>query len=140
MQVGKTTACKPEFGNCRPSIVMTFCCKNLLTLKALEWPLCKCPSRQAELLGFTSLASLLVWKMVEYAEIFNLLQLNSCIYISICVFIFLPFISFFLHILCKTCDTDPEPDHHLGQNKHGFIDFKWAKESYIRWGSVGFFV
>lgn len=72
--------------------------------------------------------------MVEFAEIFNFLQLYSCVYIYMfgLVFFTFYFFFFFLYIPYQGCDTDPELDHHLVLNKYGFIDFNGVKEGYVR--------
>lgn len=62
---------------------------------------------------------------------------NMCMCICVCflkAFIYLVF--FCLYIPHQACDADPELEHPQGLNKYDSIGFNWAKEGYVKWGSV----
>lgn len=138
--MGQITACNLELGNCRASIASPFSCKKiLLSSRAKEWLLCKYLSGQAELLGFRSLVFTIVYKMVEFAKMFNNLQLYSCmcvymlVCLYICLYIYIFNLFFFFFHKYQACDTDPELNFHPKWNKYISTDFSWAKEGYKRW-------
>lgn len=82
-----------------------------------------------------------IYKIKEFPEILNFLQLYSWVYtfkcvhrhIHVCVYMCLFIFNFYFFLFCvyiphQACDADPD--------KYDSIDFYWAKEGYVRWESL----
>lgn len=96
-------------------------------------------------------SSSFIYKIMVFSEVLNFLHLCSwadtykCVYMYKYVYVYmcLLFKSFYLfgfffclYIPHQACDADPELEHHQGLNKYDSIGFNWAKEGYVKWGSV----